>query len=254
MTLNEDTLSALWEADREMRREEMRPYLMNLFIYFASVEGNPTSKNAAKKAMEIKNDKTMTKNFQILEEMGFISQRPAGENKIFVDINEIYGSLNIRKLSLLLFSINNTTSDQKTREDGANVEAGGFSEADIKMDADWKTAEPILLKYFKPYQISPLKLTKKKRFEKLCELLSDETLDFDAFCKWYRIEKYPQRKFNYGLFLYPDILAEFRDSQEEDDDVYLKTTTRIQDSESHKRGVQETNKFLEEIQEEMREK
>lgn len=156
MTLNEDTLSALWEADREMRREEMRPYLMNLFIYFASVEGNPTSKNAAKKAMEIKNDKTMTKNFQILEEMGFISQRPAGENKIFVDINEIYGSLNIRKLSLLLFSINNTTSDQKTREDGANVEAGGFSEAEIKMDADWKTVEPILLKYFKPYQISQI--------------------------------------------------------------------------------------------------
>jgi len=255
MTLNENTLSALWEADRGMRREGMRSYLAILFIYFASVEGNPTSRNAAKKAMEIRDDKTLTKSFRVLEDMGFISQRPAGDNKIFVDINEIYGSLNIRKLSLLLLSLNNTTTPEaKEREDVTKAEAGGFSEAEIKMDADWKTAEPVLLKYFKPYQISPLKLTKKKRFEKLCELISDETFDFDAFCKWYRIEKYPQRKFNYGLFLYPDMIAEFRDVKEDDDDTYLKTTTRIQDSESHKKGLQETDKFLKKIQEEMHER
>jgi len=220
---------------------------MNLFIYFASIEGNPTSINAAKKAMEIKNDKTLTKSFQVLEEMGFISQRPAGNNKIFVVIHEIYGSLNVRKLSLLLFSINNTTSDEKTREDVTKAEAGGFSEAEIEMDADWKTAESILLKYFKPYQISPLKLTKKKRFEKLCELISDETFNFDAFCKWYRIEKYPQRKFNYGLFLYPDMIAEFRDLQDEEPDAYLDTSTRLKESESHKKDVQETNEYLESL-------
>ena len=253
MTTNGDTLNALWGAEREMRREEMQPYLTNLFIYFASVEGNPTSRNAARKAMEIKDDKTLTKSFRVLEDMGFISQRPAGNNKIFVDLHKIHGSLNVRKLSLLLFSLNTTTSKGETIEDVTKAEAGGFSEAEIKMDADWRTVEPVLLKYFKPYQISPVKLTTKKRFEKLCELISDETFDFEAYCKWYRVEKYPQRKFNYGLFLYPDMIAEFRDSRE-DDDTYLKTTTRIQDSESFKKDVQKTKKFLKEIQEEMREK
>ena len=77
-------------------------------------------------------------------------------------------------------------------------------------------------------------------------MISDETFDFDAFCKWYRIEKYPQRKFNYGLFLYPDMIAEFRDIQDkgEETDTYLDTSTMMKESESHKKGVQETKEFL----------
>ncbi len=243
--MSEETLKALWESEREMLTMGMEPLLATLYVYFASLGDTPTSQKDAYTTIGL-NDRTVSKNFKVLEEMKFISHSPAENSRIRVTTQDVV-NFNLSTLSLFLTSLNTPRSEEKKRADGTKVEEGQFSESDIKMDSDWRTVEPILLKYFKPHQIAPRKLTIKKRFESLCELLSDNTFDFDAYCKWYRVEKYPYRKFNYGLFLYPDMIAEFRDSLE--DDKYLKTTTNLENSESHKRGLEETKAFAAKLRE-----
>jgi len=246
IAMSEETLKALWESEREMLTMGMEPLLATLYVYFASIGNTPTSQKDAYTTIGL-NDRTVSKNFKVLEKMKFISHSPAENSRIRVTTQDV-ANFNLSTLSLFLTSLNTPRSEEK-RADGTKVEEGQFSEADVKMDTDWRTAEPILLKYFKPYQISPVKLSIKKRFEKLCELLTDETFDFDAYCKWYRVEKYPKYKFNYGLFLYPDMIAEFRDSLE-DDDTYLKTTTNLANSESHKQGVKRTKEFIDSLEDE----
>ncbi len=131
---------------------------------------------------------------------------------------------------------------KKSQDKPKKKSTGGFSEKDIRADGEWQKAELILEKYFRPREINPKSLTAKKRFEKLCELISDETFDFEAYCKWYKEEKYPDKKFNYGLFLFPDMIEEFRESQEGNDDTYLKGVDW--NSEENKRHIQETKDFI----------
>ena len=52
MNTTAETMGAIWRAECMMRKEGMKPYMGTLFAYFASVEGTPTSLNAAKKAMD----------------------------------------------------------------------------------------------------------------------------------------------------------------------------------------------------------
>lgn len=243
MNVYEHTLRALWQAELHMKETGFKkPCLAVIFAYLGSIDGAPTSRNAILKDTKI-NDRRVKDNFRVLEEMEFISTEPCGNNQITVTMNDIFGSLDFRSLSSLLSSIKDSNASEEDREGTTKAEADGFSVADIKMDADWKTAEAILLKYFKPHQIDAKKLTYKKRFSILCELLSDKSFDFDAYCQWYRVEKYPDKLFNYGLFLYPDMIMEFKDSTE-NNDSYLNTTSNLANSESHKRGVKETKEFI----------
>lgn len=243
MDVYEDTLRALWEAERLMADEGFdKPCLAVLYCYFGSLEGAPTSLKAAKGETKI-DEKRLSKNFKILKECGFITVSKAKNSKMIVEMEDIFGNLNLRRLTLVLNSIHTTTTSKTNNSKSAEDEDGGFSESDIRDDEDWKKAEPILAKYFKPFQIHPKNLTKKKRFEALVELLSDKTFDFEAYCKWFRAEKYQHTKFNYGIFLYPGVIEEFREHDEETG-KYLKTTTRMENSESHKQGVKDTKEFI----------
>jgi hypothetical protein len=125
---------------------------------------------------------------------------------------------------------------------------GKFTVSDILRDDDWKRAESSLKQFFKPFEYSPSSLTRKKRFQFLIEILNDEDFDFQAYCSWYSREKYDEKGFNFGFFLYPGLIAEFRDSQKKEG-VYLKTTTKFQKSESHKNTMKTTKAFLRKLRE-----
>lgn len=113
---------------------------------------------------------------------------------------------------------------------------GHWSVEDIQSDDDWKKAEAILLKYFKPFQINPVFLTKKKNmFSNLMDLL--ERVDFDAYCKWYRVNKYPTKKFYYGLFLYPNMIEEFESDMEESNDAYLHVTSKMENNSEYQKSL-----------------
>ena len=116
------------------------------------------------------------------------------------------------------------------------------------LDPDWKKAEKSLLKYFKKYEVDPRILVKKNRFTKLMEIFTDDSVDFEVYCKWYHNEKYMDKGFNFGLFLYPNMIEEFKDMDDREG-KYLKTSSRMVTSESHKKGVVETKKFFETLQE-----
>jgi hypothetical protein len=136
-----------------------------------------------------------------------------------------------------------TLSSNKKRTRGGY---SGFSVADILADEDWQTAKAPLEKHFKEFEIDPKPLTTKKRFTKLVELLYDETFNFPDYCRWYAQEKYEEKGFNYGLFLYPNVLEEYKDAYEQEG-KYLRTSSNLQNSESFKKGVKETKKFIKEL-------
>ena len=102
--------------------------------------------------------KTLAKSFRVLKELKAVEQQPAKNGQYYINIKEVDNEhdlltdSSIRNLHLLLISMNITTDSRgKSREDDTEAEAGQFSESDVKMDSDWRTAEPILLKYFKPH-------------------------------------------------------------------------------------------------------
>jgi len=252
MVPSEKTLQALITAERELRNikdEQYNPHLMTLYGYYCIADGKGITREEIKEATGLSlND--IRRDNKALGKMKLLVIRAGNNRKTIFDIQDKFTPLNPNTVSLLFSIYKDHIRKGEERTDDVQVQAGDFSESDIRNDEDWKKAEPVLLKYFKPHQINPRHLTRKKRFEALCELLSDSTFDFDAFCKWYRVEKYPLKKFNYGLFLCSDMIAEFRDVVEDDkDDIYLKTSSRLEDSESFKKSLAETNEFLKKIQE-----
>lgn len=248
MVVTEETSEALTAVDCILRSLGRVPYLATLYCYYCTRNGETVLGKEVKEATGLALSSIAMSRF-MLEELGFITINIKGNNKKIITTHDKYTSLNINTVSDLL---NIYIGKHKKREelDDVHVQAGGFSESDIREDEDWKKAEPILLKYFKPYQINPKLLTYKKWFESLCNLLSDSTFDFDLYCRWYREHKYPQKKFGYGLFLFPSMITEFRDSIEELDDTYLRTSSRLEDSDSFKKGLKETEEFLKTLQDE----
>lgn len=132
---------------------------------------------------------------------------------------------------------------------GSGRGSGQFSEMDISHDEDFLEAKEQLLKFFKPYEIDPRILLKKHRFSKLVDLLEDKSFDFERYCEWYAEHKYSRYGFNFGLFLYPAMIAEFRHFQERGgkDGKYLKSKS-VGESENFKSGVKRTKAFLSKLE------
>lgn len=131
------------------------------------------------------------------------------------------------------------TGNSSNSPSGGNLK-GRWTAADIANDEDWKKLKLVLLKYFKPSEVNPVFLTKKNYFGKLLTLVGN--VDFEAYCKWYRVNKYPSKKFHFGLFLYPSMLTEYEDSKE--DDPYLNVSTKMENSEGYRRLLEEQEKTL----------
>lgn len=121
--------------------------------------------------------------------------------------------------------------------------SGRFLKRDIDSDPDWIKAKKYLEIHFKEFELDTVVLTKKNRFAMLVELVDDAEFDFPAYCRWYSENKYKDKGFNWGLFLYPTMIAEYRDYIEREG-KYLKTTSRMKASGSFKSEVDRTKDFL----------
>ena len=121
--------------------------------------------------------------------------------------------------------------------------SGRFLKRDIDGDPDWLEAKKHLETHFKEFELDTTVLTKKNRFAMLVELVNDAEFDFPAYCRWYADNKYRDKGFNWGLFLYPTMIAEYRDYIEREG-KYLKTTSRMKTSGSFKNEVDRTKDFL----------
>jgi hypothetical protein len=124
-----------------------------------------------------------------------------------------------------------------------------FSKKDIEEDADWQKAREPLAKHFKDFEIDVSALLRRNRFTSLLDLLEDSTFDFAGYCHWYHEHKYSERGFNFGLFLYSGMVAEYR-AYTESSGKYLKTASRLAGNESFQRGLEQTKAFLDGLEDE----
>ena len=129
--------------------------------------------------------------------------------------------------------------------------SGRLSAWDIAHDADFLKARESLLKRFQEFEIDPVDLLKKNRFATLVDILTDEGFDFDGYCEWFYKNKYPARGFNYGLFLYPRMIAEYRhwiSTNRGRGTTYHKPKDTLAHSDSFRSGVERTKKFLSKLE------
>ena len=126
---------------------------------------------------------------------------------------------------------------------------GRFISKDIDADVDWLEAKKYLEVSFKEFELDTNVLAKKNRFAILVELLHEDGFDFAMYCRWYADNKYPDKGFNFGLFLYPKMIAEYRDYMDREG-KYLNTSSRMMDNASFKDGVQNTRNFLKGLEDE----
>lgn len=129
--------------------------------------------------------------------------------------------------------------------------SGRLSAWDIAHDEDFLRAKKALLKRFQEFEIDPVVLLKKNRFATLVDILTEEGFDFEGYCEWFFKNKYPIRGFNYGLFLYPRMVAEYRhwiSTNRGRGTAYHKPKDSLERSDSFQNGVERTKKFLSELE------
>lgn len=148
----------------------------------------------------------------------------------------------VSSLLLLEDLISLDNSRRRIRKSG-----NSFTIMDIKADEDWKKAKISLDRHFKEFELNPMVLTRKNRFGKLIELLEDETFDFDRYCEWYADEKYPDAGFNFGLFLYPNVIDEYRNVATDlaESEQHLHTSSEEM-KKRHAKGAEKTKKWIDE--------
>jgi len=246
--LSAKTRTNLWKLAAASDRYQ----LLLLFSYFEDHGQDAPTQDEIRKATGL-SKQMITHTTRALAATGFIEVATAKGNRKEVRVLNKLGLAIAESVPLILKVYSNSIREE--RENGtatakpkslANGHSGvhlkgQWSAEDIRDDEDWQKVEVILLKYFRPSQINPVFLTKKNKFATLLEVVGQ--VDFDAYCKWYRVEKYPRMKFNFGLFLYPSMLSEFEDAME-DDDTYLNVSTNMENSAAYKKLLDEQEKTL----------
>jgi DNA-binding MarR family transcriptional regulator len=243
------TRTNLWKLAAASDRYQ----LLLLFSYFEDHGSDAPTQIEIREATGL-SQQMIKRTTRALSRTGFIRVIPSQGNKKLIEVQNKIGLALAESVPLILKSYNSSIEEEKDKNDGAKAKPknlndhsgehlkGQWSVKDIESDEDWLKAKEILLKYFRSSQINPIFLTKKNKFSTLL-LLIEQVKDFEAYCKWYRVEKYPRMKFNYGLFLYPSMVSEFEDAIE-DDDTYLNVTSNMENSEAYQKVLDEQEKTL----------
>lgn len=199
------------------------------------------------------NNRVIKAGSDVLEELGFITRNIHKSNKRTVIVNDTPLSFSfVESISSIISSYRSIyTKPKSIRDDKTKLDktkSNKFNLDDVQKDEDWLKMKPILLKYYKEYQIhEQLLVGPKQSFVKLCNLWDDLGEErFDAYAEWYRVNKYPYKKFNYGLFLYFGIISEFKDDTDAEDTRYMNTGS-VGQSDSFKKKVSKTKESLREI-------
>lgn len=245
-----ETLGFLCELEGSLRERGHEPHLLVYYAYYCDHSGKEIINKHLSSTTRYKRE-TADRNTAVLERLGVVRVAPGYRNRKIVHAEDYFGvpvsridDTNMRLYCHLLSS--NSIYELEERETGeAHVRVKGrdFDVEDIKRDADWLKAEAILSEFFKPHQIDPIHLTYKSRFSVLCDIMGDSMLDFREYCRWYRVNKYPMKKFNYGLFLLPSMVSEYKDAVEDGDDPYLHTD-KMNESDSFKQSLEKKKRML----------
>jgi len=198
------------------------------------------------------NPKTIKAGTECLEELSLVRVKKAQKNRRSVLVRNV-PSLDVDAAISLLLEIYDRRYERKrmNRDDQtANDDPTRFTVEDICEDDDWKKTQPILKKHFGVDRTKPQMLVRKKYFVKLCQLLADQSLDFEDYCRWYQVNKFPYKGFNYGLFLLPSMIEEYRVSKNIQADDYLKTSTNLESDEDFEQEVAESEAWLTEVNKE----
>jgi len=238
-----------WMMLLKIVAETNKDSILRLMIYYVANDDEPHTREDTRKATGLDN-KTIKVVREILEDYGFITVTKEGK-RFKVTVENPISVSNIGEVPIISYILNKFNSRYKDNisyfPDNQEV-SSDFTVEDIEADDDWNRVKPILDKYFKPYQYHPQHLvTRKKYFTPLVKLITDPEVDFDAYCKWYRVNKYPRYKFNYGMFLTPGMITEYRNTLEGDEDSRYTNTSKMHESDSFKKSVEESQDFLDEI-------
>ena len=241
-----------------------------LYLYLCTRDGDAPTMNEIQECTEL-HKRTIKSHLEILEILKVLKRGdPKGSyRRRTIKMSQVSYPTPPVYLSLILNIVNIPKQHQHAREVykgkiigsegveernkgggvGYNTEKvggiGRFTLDDVKMDADWKRAKPSLAKYFTPREIHPMHLVTKKKykFSKFMELFLDDTVDFEMYCGWYSEQKYADKGFNYGLFLYPDMVQEYREYIER-----VKPIGAVDwGSEENKQRMKDTDDFIDSL-------
>jgi len=80
-------------------------------------------------------------------------------------------------------------------------------------DPDWIETREILIQYFTPREVDSKALS-KSYFSRLLLLRENAEIDFTEYVKWYYNDKYTNKGFAWGLFLYDGMIEEYSKASE----------------------------------------
>lgn len=236
-----------FEAVMQVSVNADKPAFLMVFTYYVVHEDE--SPTAAEIQAELRmNPRIIRACTNTLVEMGVLKLTKLRTNKKRINLCGLPIKFSLVASTSSLITSYSTIYYSRDRDDQTKLNQKKFTVQDVEADEDWIKIKVVLLKYFKDHQIHPAMLVgKTQHFIRLCSVWEDMGAEkFDKYAEWYRVNKYPLRKFNFGLFLYPGIISEYLDDTDEESDRYMNTGT-MDDSETFKEGVTKTKQSLREI-------
>jgi hypothetical protein len=224
-----------------------------LYMFFCVHDGETVTIKTIKEDTGLGNP-TIKKHSEILEILGAVKldRPPQGSKKGMGisasphlpyppshTINSINSIINIKASKSSYYNIISNNDEGGGVGEVKKSNNGKMGLKDIEVDPDWIKIHAILSKYFKRFEIMPNALVKKNRFMELLDLYIDEEFPFEEYAKWFQRVKYPTTKFNFGLFLYPGLVEEFKEYWESE--VNYKHT---RDNKRFEEGAKRTKKSL----------
>lgn len=231
--------ASTWILVRKIAAASGLPQFMLLFSLYAEHDGDSVIQSVIRKEARV--DTNAQKPFrEAMEEIGLISCERKGKQWYVTVLNPDINNINISSSATLIHDSFKDRKEKK-RDPDIDIKREHILE-DIEQDEDWPGIKETLLKYFKPYQITEKSLSSKNYWDRLNALLMDEDIELDQYAKWYRINKYPKLKFNWGLFLLDTMISEFKDDDEADN--YLEVSSNFENDAAFRKLAEEDAKNL----------
>lgn len=211
-----------WRIRKGDSAHEAKPSrMLDLYAYYCGAEEDPIRDDSVVRDIGLYKQ-SMRRHREALEELGLIRVSSGSKNMKHVEILDVFSlSLSSSYCTTYRILYGSKSKSSKSGRRQTDLTTDDFSLDDIKNDEDWQRVEPILKKYFRDHQIDPERFFSEKAiakhyWRKFNDILEDSSVDFEEYCKWYRVNKYPRLKFTYGAFVLPSMVDEFKEDSEPD--------------------------------------
>jgi len=211
------TLSALWGL---VRHKVINNSTVAIYMYVILLDGANTPFRTMGEDIRL-STRTIQKHINILILLGLI-EKTVYKGKIANTYEAFNFPGNDLAWYLPLFldpstSLNSIPKDLlavclEARTILTSLEEGG-TVPHYETQKSWQEAKNILLKYFKPFELTTRKPLRGPKIAQLYEMLDKDTLS--DYAKWYHDKKYSKKGFGWGLFLFDSMYSEFEVYAEE---------------------------------------